>query len=81
MVYRFIIKISRSSSVLGKIEQLLTELWSLDFEKFQYCSFHSFSLHWLHILKLNLVHVYRFIIRISRSSSVLCTTELFLTEF
>jgi hypothetical protein len=41
-------------------------------------SFRSFSLHWLHILKWNLV--YRFIIRISRARSVLGTSEPFLTE-
>jgi hypothetical protein len=38
-------------------------------------SFWSFSLHWLHILKWNLI--YRFIIRISRSSSALDTIEPF----
>jgi hypothetical protein len=40
--------------------------------------FRSFSSHWLHILKWNLIH--RFIMRISRSSSLLGTIEPFLTE-
>jgi hypothetical protein len=39
-------------------------------------SFRSFSLHWLHILKWNLV--YWFIVRISGSSSILGTIEPFL---
>jgi hypothetical protein len=35
LIHRFIMGISRSSSVLGKIEPFWTELWPLDFEKFQ----------------------------------------------
>jgi hypothetical protein len=35
LVYIFIIRISRSSFDLGTIEQFLTELCTLDFEKFQ----------------------------------------------
>jgi hypothetical protein len=35
MVYRFIVRISRSSSILGTIEPFWTELWPLNFEKFQ----------------------------------------------
>jgi hypothetical protein len=41
-------------------------------------SFHSFSLHWLHILKWNFVC--RFNIRMCRSSFVLGTIAQFLTE-
>jgi hypothetical protein len=72
LVYRFIVRISRSRSVLGTIESFLTELCPLDLS----CCFHSFSSHWLHILKWNLI--YRFIISISRSNSVLGTIESFL---
>jgi hypothetical protein len=35
LVYRFIVRISRSSSNLGTIEPFWTELWPLDFEKLQ----------------------------------------------
>jgi hypothetical protein len=42
------------------------------------CSFRSFSLHWMHILKWNLIH--RFIMGISRSSSVLGMIKPFWTE-
>jgi hypothetical protein len=76
-IYRFIIRISRFSVVLGTIEPFLTGFCPLGLCKILIiCSFRSFSLHWLHILKGNLV--YRFSIRISRSSSVLGTIEPFL---
>jgi hypothetical protein len=68
LVYRFIVRISRSCSVLGTFEPFLIELFPLDFDKFQYF---TVSVHLLctgfHILKWNLV--YRFIVRISRSNS------------
>jgi hypothetical protein len=67
--YRFILRISKSNSVLGMIEQFLTELCPMDFENFRkFCSFRLFSLQRLHVLKWNLI--YWFIMRISRSSTV-----------
>jgi hypothetical protein len=78
LVYRFIIRISRSISILGMIEHFWQSFgpWTLIiFNNLQF-SFIFFSV--LCILKWNLVH--RFITRVSRWSSVLGMFEPFLTE-
>jgi hypothetical protein len=79
LVYRFIIRISSSSIVLGTIEQFLTELCPLTLKNSNYLHFPIVFFAELHILiqKWNLV--YRFIIRKSRSSSVSGTINQFLT--
>jgi hypothetical protein len=35
LIYRFILRISRSGCLLGTIKPILTEIWPLDLEKFQ----------------------------------------------
>jgi hypothetical protein len=44
LIHRFIVRISRSSFILGMIEPFWTELWPLDFEKLQYF---AVSVHFL----------------------------------